>query len=274
MGRLKGMVMPSIRQSSIFLMPIGIMLVFQNGVDVWRYGAAYFESPLLALVVFSAVLFGLLGFLIFSKVQARQVLNVRVASLVLLLCAIYFIPDSRYPAKKIHIPEYFLIGSCAYLVLTRAFVSTRHRLWAALIYVSFIGVHDEVIQGLLPDRYFSYIDIIVNISSGAVGTAFAMELTKKEPLNRSRVNGLVIFNLVIAFAAVGMLVFVLWRFKGVPVPFWSVLPLTGAAVNALLSVKEAQISGEDKRLYLLGLVLSVTLGLYVIGSHVFALSFD
>lgn len=63
------------------------------------------------------------------------------------------------PIERIHFIEYGLLGWLSY--------------WAggkkALIYVIAIGIIDELIQGILPNRYFDMRDIIMNIIGGGMG---------------------------------------------------------------------------------------------------------
>lgn len=72
------------------------------------------------------------------------------------------------PIERIHFVQYGLLGWMAY------WAAGKHK-WAffiALIYVVTIGVLDEVIQGILPNRYFDWRDIWMNIIGGCLGLGF------------------------------------------------------------------------------------------------------
>ena len=92
-----------------------------------------------------------------------------------LLCAAVLIAglglllaDPRFPAKRIHVPEYIVV---AWLV--RA--GLRHHLdgWSLTVGATLIaglyGVHDELIQGLHPKRTYGLMDMATNACGAATG---------------------------------------------------------------------------------------------------------
>ncbi|MDP7172068.1 MAG: VanZ family protein [Alphaproteobacteria bacterium] len=76
--------------------------------------------------------------------------------------------DPAFPAKRVHVFQYALLA----LVVRRGLASRLDGVplmaMSALV-AALLGVHDELIQGLRPERYFSLTDILVNTVSASAG---------------------------------------------------------------------------------------------------------
>lgn len=79
------------------------------------------------------------------------------------------------PNKHIHIPQYVLMAWLLFSVLSRDYES-RDIYFLIFIYASVLGVVDELEQGLHPSRFYGWIDMAVNSSSGLVGVFTIMGL--------------------------------------------------------------------------------------------------
>jgi hypothetical protein len=124
------------------------------------------------LAVFFTTLLLVAVFLIWTKwieLDLKKLLCKQAVFIVLLLTTLFWIPDPQFAAKKIHIPEYIFIALLCRWALTPFFQNSRYLSLASFLMVVFLGIHDEVLQGFHPERYFGYIDIVVNIGSGVVG---------------------------------------------------------------------------------------------------------
>ena len=77
----------------------------------------------------------------------------------------------KIPIERIHLAEYGILA----ILAKRA---ADHRLggWLAYAFAAFlvadIGLGDELIQKVLPDRYFDWRDVATNAASGVLGLAF------------------------------------------------------------------------------------------------------
>jgi len=74
---------------------------------------------------------------------------------------------SRFPAERLHLLEY---GLMAYLVL-RALqldLADRHAYAWSLVLTTVIGLGDEIVQWVLPQRYFEVKDVVLNMVSGGL----------------------------------------------------------------------------------------------------------
>ena len=72
------------------------------------------------------------------------------------------------PIKYIHIPEYALL----FILVWLAFGNQRHSrsaLLSAWFCVVLLGITDELHQGLHPERYYGWKDMVVNAAGGLVG---------------------------------------------------------------------------------------------------------
>lgn len=65
------------------------------------------------------------------------------------------------PVERIHFIEYGVLGWLSYWAFGRK----------AFVYVITIGIIDELIQGVLPNRFFDMRDILMNIVGGGLGIA-------------------------------------------------------------------------------------------------------
>ena len=85
--------------------------------------------------------------------------------------------DPQYPAKRIHIAEYVVVAWLVYRGLGRRLGGPRRAL-AALLIAALLGVHDELIQGLHPDRSFGLRDMVANGFGAAAGVLVALAVTR------------------------------------------------------------------------------------------------
>lgn len=74
-----------------------------------------------------------------------------------------------YPAEKIHFAEYGLLGVACYHALKIDMDRLQWKLYAVgSLFCIAVGAIDEVIQLILPNRYFDWRDLVVNGASGAI----------------------------------------------------------------------------------------------------------
>ena len=100
--------------------------------------------------------------------------------------------DPQYPAKRIHIAEYVAVAWLVYLGLGGRMGGPRRAL-ATLLIAALLGVHDELIQGLHPDRSFGIRDIVANGFGAAAGAWHHVAI-----LFMALVAGLAVYPLIAA----------------------------------------------------------------------------
>ncbi len=142
------------------------------------------------------------------------------------------VPDPQIPIKRIHVAEYIVLSFLVRFALSHRLRGNRLVLFTALVTLLF-GIHDEMIQGLHPLRYYGWRDMIVNGLAGCGGALLGHGLrffatasphdADHEP--RRPVSPALASFYVLLFAAVGWLVVALYEQRGGSVPVTSLLPL-------------------------------------------------
>lgn len=88
------------------------------------------------------------------------------------------------PAERIHFIEYGILGWMAYW----AAGNNMRGLFIALGYIVIMGVLDEVVQWILPDRYFDMRDIGMNIFGGVIGILLAVYYYKRTVMPKPKLD--------------------------------------------------------------------------------------
>ncbi|MHA1568094.1 MAG: VanZ family protein [Alphaproteobacteria bacterium] len=91
--------------------------------------------------------------------------------------AIILLTLSEMPVERIHLLEYGAVGLLAYRALRRRFAGTDQTVLAVLITLN-VGLGDELLQGLLPRRFYDTKDVLVNTLAGLLGVLVAVLLTR------------------------------------------------------------------------------------------------
>lgn len=93
-------------------------------------------------------------------------------SLVLLFCILgiiaYILPSIKYPEERIHFVEYAVLGVLLYFAL-RDKIQGRKVLLCIPVIIFFVGLGDELIQGILPNRVYQFTDVLLNFFGGILG---------------------------------------------------------------------------------------------------------
>lgn len=88
-----------------------------------------------------------------------------------LFISIFFIMVKleKNPAEKIHMAQYGLFGILLYNALKIDFNRLNKNLYLCGSFICLIaGAIDEIIQGILPNRYFTWHDVFINGISGII----------------------------------------------------------------------------------------------------------
>ncbi len=78
-----------------------------------------------------------------------------------------FYQDSL-PAKRFHLLQYALL---AYLVLEAVETRTGRGVLLAFAWIAGVALLDELLQGLLPGRFFAWRDVLGNLFGSGLGSA-------------------------------------------------------------------------------------------------------
>ena len=113
--------------------------------------------------------------------------------------------DPDFPAKKVHLFQYALLA----LIVRRAYgtrVSGLTLTVASIITAGVLGVHDELLQGLHPQRQFGVVDILVNALSAAAGACAATAAARSVVTLRRTVDAALVLSVAASLAGVAILV--------------------------------------------------------------------
>ncbi len=184
------------------------------------------------------------------------------SGLVLAIVAL-FLCDPQFPAKRIHVAEYVLIS----IILRRAICThvggTELIIYSGLL-SALLGVHDELIQGLHPDRTFGLRDILVNAIAGAGGALIGGALGLFVSHQPNSLDGGPRISWTAGLVALGLILFliILPFYRDFVIPWWALSPLLTA--GAIWCVQESSWSGKFLHPYSVAVWLALTTTLYLV----------
>ncbi len=118
-------------------------------------------------LLYSIAFLGVLYFMVFVR-KETSLSNYLLLSL---FVAVFFILNEmeNNPGEKIHMAQYGIFGVLLYKTLTVDFKNRSRMFYNLAFTICFTaGAVDEIIQGFLPNRAFTWHDIFVNGVSGVV----------------------------------------------------------------------------------------------------------
>jgi VanZ family protein len=84
----------------------------------------------------------------------------------------------KYPEERIHFVEYAVLGVLLYFALREGILGRRLILYIpALVFI--IGLGDELIQGILPNRVYDFRDVLMNLAGGILGELILISFNLK-----------------------------------------------------------------------------------------------
>lgn len=148
-----------------------------------------------------------------------------------LVCAIFSLalPDPHVPIKRIHVAEYIVLSFLVRTTLSYRLQGTQLTLFTVLVTL-LLGIHDEMLQGLHPQRYYGWLDIIVNGTAGLSGALLGHGLfcCARPTVGTARPKARGLAGLVALFVLLGAstvwLVIMLYQPRGNAIPLLALLP--------------------------------------------------
>lgn len=231
---------------------VALIVLFIQTFPVWQFLSAALGRAAAGIIPIAA-LAGTVGFLSVGVIRVNRAQAHRwlgrwqtvfpaliIAGTALALVA----PD--LPAKRIHIPQYMLVAALIRAALTRSPGTDSLTGWQITLstagLTALLGVHDELAQGLHPDRTFGFRDIGINTLGGLAG-ALLLHLPAgpgNPPPAAAHDPGLAPWHLILpaAFTALGLqiggIALTLSPDGLVPPPLWSTAPVLGVTAAATL----------------------------------------
>jgi hypothetical protein len=177
--------------------------------------------------------------------------------------------DPLFPAKRIHVAEYMLLGALLRLAAPQA-LGTWQRTLVAAVAGALFGMHDEMIQGLLPERTYGLADLVVNGCGAAAGALLGQGLSDDDAKAEAKLLQLPWpFWAVLAGAVLEAVA--LPAFRDRALPLWSAAPVLAAAAACFLVPLPR--SPALRHVQSLVVALAVALTPYPVLTHVAPLSF-
>ncbi|MHB8808866.1 MAG: VanZ family protein [Desulfobulbaceae bacterium] len=154
-----------------------------------------------------------------------------------LVCAIFSLalPEPAIPIKRIHVAEYIVLSFLVRATLSHRLQGAQLTLFTVLVTL-LLGIHDEMLQGLHPQRYYGWRDIIVNGTAGLSGALLGHGLLccvrPAVATARSRIQGLAgpVLLLFLVGASLVWLVMGLYQQRGSAFSLLLLLPQVGSCL--------------------------------------------
>ena len=200
---------------------LAFVLFFSQSIGLWRllvssFGFAFAGFVPIALSILLVATIAVVGLRRLEQLSWTWA-AVSVAVFVLGLAA----TDAAFPAKRVHVPEYFALATLVYWSC-RSHMPCQRSIWSAGMLVILLGGIDEIIQGAMPTRTFGLRDIVTN-GLGAVSAGMFLEALKGRDAGEDPIfeDVLPLAVLVIGY---GLFLLGVNAHKGIGIPFWVYLP--------------------------------------------------
>lgn len=260
------------RAVAVHAVAVVLVIAFVHTFYIWRmlgdaYGLAVRNAvPGVVVAVMAAGLIVLL----FTGRWRKRVSWPWLAASAAVCAAGLALADPAFPAKRIHVPEYFLL-SCVVWVSVPARLRTRATPLLVLVCTTLYGMHDEFLQGLSPSRTFGLPDMIVNLC-GAAGGTFAL-LAFAGPLREEGQAGPDLLAAVAAaIAGAALFAWAATGYRNDILPYWPLLPVLAGAFWTMLATGRISAPGDRMAARALAAVC-LAFPIYPVLTHVTLLDF-
>ena len=230
-----------------------LVVFYVNMFQFWAWLSRQIGPGLLVRIL--PILVTLVVLLVIISRFVHRINQGRTINLVFLglgiVCAVFAlaIPDPHVPIKRIHVAEYIILAFLVRYTLSHRLSGASLTLFTFLVTL-LLGVHDEMLQGFHPQRYYGWRDIVVNGTAGLSGALLGHGLLGLERPGRTRPAGRIRPGLAALYAplpaAVAWQVFCLYRQQDESFTVLSWLPLV--VVCAVIAVA-APATVLDSRRY-------------------------
>ena len=154
-----------------YLLSVILVPVYVSMFSVWRQLNAVLPDTMLMLlpIALTILLTGFVLYLFSNRLRSESSGRAAVICGAIICFVALFIPDPDFPAKRIHVAEYMLLSAVVRFAMSYR-LQGGSLLIFSLLFTGVLGVHDEFLQGLHPDRTYGLRDMTVNFL-GACGGA-------------------------------------------------------------------------------------------------------
>ena len=162
--------------------------LIQQASSTWSSGSV--SRFVLGVEIFLGVILIALGVIIFFYNRRRFLRFVVIISGIIAVSFLFYrkVPN---PYELTHLPEYAIMSVLILQAIKelegkrREKVSERNVYFQAAMITGVLGTIDELYQGVLPMRYFTWYDIFLNGLGGILGLTFFWGITRESVNHRS-----------------------------------------------------------------------------------------
>ncbi len=224
-----------------------LMVIFMQTIGLWRWLTEELGKTGAMVVPFvvAVVVFGVaLAIRLYTGRSLRPRWSYLIVAAVVSTIALY-IPDPQFPAKRIHVAEFLLLA----FLIRRGFCRWTDGI--PLITLTAIcgivlGAHDELLQGLHPDRRFGHTDIVVDGLASIAGALAGHGLKLYDNIPRRKVDWISPPLWALVLVAAGFIAFLypLPAFQELPLPLWTLVPLSITALMWYVLDRTSRLIGD------------------------------
>ena len=224
-----------------------LMVIFMQTIGLWRWLTEELGKTGAMVVPFvvAVVVFGVaLAIRLYTGRSLRPRWSYLIVAAVVSTIALY-IPDPQFPAKRIHVAEFLLLA----FLIRRGFCRWTDGI--PLITLTAIcgivlGAHDELLQGLHPDRRFGHTDIVVDGLASIAGALAGHGLKLYDNIPRRKVDWISPPLWALVLVAAGLIAFLypLPAFQELPLPLWTLVPLSITALMWYVLDRTSRLIGD------------------------------
>ena len=154
-----------------YLLAIVMVPIYVSMFPLWKQLDSTFNSTTMTLlpIIATVVLLMLILLLFRNSFNPETSSKLSIVSGIIICLAALSFPDPQFPAKRIHVAEYLLLSAVVRFAMSYR-LQGKPLFFFSLFFTIILGIHDEFIQGLHPDRTYGLRDMIVN-TMGSTGGA-------------------------------------------------------------------------------------------------------
>ena len=152
----------------VFLCSVLIFITIPYTPLIWKTLSAAQKSQVIIGIYFLALLLGIsiLIYLLFLK-KERSIFPYFWFLIAVLLYVQSFSILNEFPVEKVHLIEYGILGFLVFKALKNNLKNLNVYIWSLLL-IFYVGIFDETIQWLIPNRIGDIIDVWLNTKSGVL----------------------------------------------------------------------------------------------------------
>ena len=231
---------------------LSVVFLYSQSIGLWRTMVSQFGS---ASASFVPIAVSALLLVLIAEWGRRHYTEISwgwVAASFTVFAIGLLMPDPAFPAKRIHVPEYFALTLLIYWSC-RSHMPSTAAIWGSVVLAAGLGSVDELFQGAMASRTFGLYDIATN-GAGAISAGLFLQALSRTAHKKCS-HPTVVFHDTILMFGLGFLLVGANAHIGAGFPPWIYLP----AVSALSLLALDRRMAETRLLDALGALCALAL---------------